>query len=222
MNLSDEVHYITHLNRFTMKNPFVLKLILMTFCTSLLASCGFFNGGGDTIDGNKNVRIIQVERELPFPIDTVWNKIFLDYGGASKFNPKVVSSGYLGPIKEAKIGAERFMYNDAAGEEGIHERIIHFDSEKKVMRFQIFKAINLPVDTSVTIGESQLIALDHKSTLFKIKFQYRTTPKILAHFANGSLTKDFKRMTVAIEHFLTTGEQVTAENFDDYIANLYQ
>ena len=201
---------------------FTLKLILILACSSILTSCSFFNGGGKTVDGHKYVRVINVERELPFPIDTVWNTIFMDYGGAAKFNPKVVSSGYLNNQTEVVVGTERFMYNDTEGKEGIHERIVYIDRDKKRMRFKIFKAINLPVDTTVTFGESQLVALEKNRTLFKIQFQYRTTPKILAHFANGSLKKDFERMTVGIEHYLTTREPVTAENFDDYIVKLYE
>ena len=204
-----------------MNKPFIFKFFFIVSCAGLLVSCNFLNGGGKTIDEFKNVRVINVQRELPFPIDTVWNTIFMDYGGAAKFNPKVVSSGYLGNIMEAMVGAERFMYNDQEGKEGVHERIVHIDSEKKLMRFKIFKAINLPVDTIATYGESQLVALDETSTLFKIKFQYRTSPKILAHFANDALKKDFERMTVGIEHYLTTKEAVTEEVFEDKIVDLY-
>ena len=200
-----------------MKNQLHLPLLLLIASSILLASCG----GGMTIDGNKNMRVIQVERELPFPADTIWNKIFMDYGGASKFNPNVVSSGYLGEKKDALVGAERFMYNDEEGKEGIHERIVSIDEQKMILRFKIYETIGLPVDTEVTYGESQLVPLAGNKTLFKVTFQYRTVPKFLANFAHGSLTKDFERMTVGIEHYLTSGEEVTAENFDD-IADLYE
>lgn len=204
-----------------MNDQTLLKSMLMICCISFMMSCNFMKGGGQLIDGHQNVRVIEVERELPFPADTIWNTIFLDYGGASKFNPKVVSSGFLGDQTTVGVGAERFMYNDAEGEEGIHERIVNFDSEKKMMRFKIYEAKKTPVDTDVTYGESQLKSLGANRTLFKLKFQYRTTPKILAHFANGTLEKDFENMLIGIEHYLTTKEAVTAENFDS-IAKLYE
>ena len=197
-----------------MNNQSILKLSLIMLSLLFLFSCG------TTINGHKNVRVITIERDLPFPIDSVWNTIFLNYGDAHKFNPNVVNSGYIGNVKKAIVGAERFMQNDVDGNEVIHERITHFDEDKKLMRFEIFEAKNVPIDTDVTFGESQLIALDDHTTKFSIKFHYRTKPRILAIFANGSLKKDFGKMTVGIEHYLTTQEPVTKENFDT-IAKLY-
>ena len=179
----------------------------------LVQSCG------KTMNGVKNMRVIHVERTLPFPIDTVWKDIFLPFGDAHKFNPNITESGYLGETKKAVIGAERFMRNTDGGI--VHERIVEIDQQTKSMRFKIFEAKDVPIDTAVTFGSSRLVDLGNGKTLFKIELQYRTSPKILAVFAHGSIKKDLENMTIGIEHYLTTYEVVTLDNFER-IAKLYE
>ena len=159
-----------------------------------------------------------MERELAFPVETVWNTIFMDFGDAHKFSPNTVSSGYLGDVNSAVVGAERFMKDVDGGI--IHERIVEMDIAQKKMRFKIFETEGVPIDTSATFGTSSLTPLGPNKTLFKIKFQYRTSPKILAVFANGGIKKNLENMTIGIEHYLTTNQAVTEENFDE-IAKLY-
>ncbi|MEM9866123.1 MAG: SRPBCC family protein [Bacteroidota bacterium] len=196
-----------------MKNIDSMKAIFGILVVTLLVSCG-----GKKINGQKNVREIIVERELPFPVETVWNTIFMDFGDAHKFSPNTVSSGYLGDVNSAVVGAERFMKDVDGGI--IHERIVEMDIAQKKMRFKIFETEGVPIDTSATFGTSSLTPLGPNKTLFKIKFQYRTSPKILAVFANGGIKKNLENMTIGIEHYLTTNQAVTEENFDE-IAKLY-
>ena len=171
------------------------------------------SGCGQTVRGPMDTRGIRVERELPFAAEAVWNQIFLDYGGAAKFNPRVVSSGYLGDATTAAVGAARYMYYDANGDQGIHERIELLDPVAKRMRFKIFEAKDLPIDTRVSFGESQVVALDANRSVFRLTFHYRTLPDFLGLFANSGIRSDLENMTVGMEHYLSTGETVTAENF---------
>lgn len=166
---------------------------------------------------DNNVRVITVERELPFPIDTIWEKIFMDFGGAHKFNTGVLMSDYVGDLKEAKVGAQRFMQQDDAGKKVLYERIEEIDKVHHSMRFKIYDAKGVPINTDVTYGVSQLVSLDSNKTLFKINFYYQTTPKFLATFANSSLEEDFINMTICIQHYLATGEVISKNNLNKVI-----
>lgn len=180
--------------------------IILTSCTS-----------NKTTYKDEEVRLITIERELPFPIDTVWEKIFMDFGGAHKFNTGVLNSDYIGDIKEAKVGAQRFMQQDDAGKKVLYERIEEIDKLNHLMRFKIYDAKGIPINTNVTYGVSQLIALNSNKTLFKLNFYYRTKPKFLATFANSSLEEDFNNMMICIEHYLTTGEVIAKEDLNKII-----
>ena len=177
----------------------------------LTGGCVMVSGGGETVAGKRNVRTITIERELPYPAELVWERVFLDYGGASKFNPKVVSSGYLGEVRAAAVGAERYMYYDDAGDQGVHERLEMIDSETRQMRFRVVEARELPIDTEATFGESELVPLDENRSMFRLSFHFRTRPRFLALFAERQIRRDLQNMTVGIEYFLTTGEPATPE-----------
>lgn len=197
------------------------RLVFVTTVMWIVTLTGCANTNLDGSSSAKNVRVINVERELPFSADEVWQKIFMKYGDSQMFNPKVVRSGYLTDITKAEVGAERYTYYDQDGQEGVHERIVEIDNETKRMRFKIFEARNLPINTSVSYGNSSLTSLDNGKTLFKLKFEYRTEPPLLALFANGGIKKDLQNMMIGVEHHLHTGEQVTTENFKD-IQEMYQ
>lgn len=188
-------------------------LVVLLFI-GILGACG-----GRTINGATNVREIYVERELPYPVETVWQTIFMDYGGAHKFNPNMVNSGYISENQSVAVGVVRFMENSDGGK--MHEKLVELNAEERRMRFQIIEVDGVPIDTDVTFGESSIEALGPDRSKFKMKFQYRTKPKILVVFANGSIKKDFENMTIGMEHYLATKENVTQENFKE-IAKLYQ
>ena len=196
-----------------MKNKFRLKAMFWVSVVGLLSSCG-----GETLNGQRNVRVIHIGRELPFPIDTVWNRIFMDFGNVHKYHPGLVNSGYLDGASEAKIGSARFIENTDGGK--IHERITKIDPVNKSMTFKMYEAIDVPLDTEVSFGESSLEAIDDNRTMFRLAFYYRTKPKLLALVANGQIRQDLENMTVGIAHFLSTRESVTAENFEE-ISKLY-
>ena len=123
-------------------------------------------------------------------------------------------SGYLGETHEAVVGAERFVYSDEEGEQGVHERIERIDHDRMQLRFKIYEARDLPIDTEVSFGESHLTSLGDEKTLFQLRFVYRTSPRFLAHFANGRIEEDLGNMLIGMEHYLATGEEVTADNFE--------
>ncbi|MEM9888941.1 MAG: hypothetical protein AAF849_23815 [Bacteroidota bacterium] len=184
------------------------SLLILSFL--LLASCA---SNTVNFEGEK-VRLITVERELPYAVEVVWDKIFMDYGGSYKFNANVVESGYVGAIETAKVGAQRYMNQDAEGEKVLYERIEKISEADKKMRFKIYDAKGIPINTDVTYGESQLISQGENSTLFRINFYYRLTPSFLANFANSGLKEGFENMTIGMEHYLATGEQITKANFE--------
>lgn len=195
----------------------IKQISSVLFLSILLASCA---KNITTFQGEK-VRIISVERELPFPAERIWEKIFLDYGGAYKFNPGVVKSDYVGEYKSAKVGAKRYMQQDIDGKKIVYEQIEKIDPASMLMLFKIYDAKGVPINNQVTYGQSELVSIDSNRTLFKVNFYYRTKPKFLATFANSSLEKDFNNMLIGIEHHLTTGELITRENFKE-IAGRYR
>jgi len=172
------------------------------------------------VNGISKLRVIEVEREFPFPIERVWDALYVGFGEGYKFNPHWVKTSWVGDIQEAKVGAVRVMQNDEKGKQILHERILYLNKEERSLRFEIFKAKGVPLDTEAAFGESQLIKISGNSTLFKIKFYYRTSPKFLANFAHKRLKGELEDMTIGMEHFISTGENVTKENFDS-IAERY-
>ncbi|MEM6394743.1 MAG: hypothetical protein AAF741_00245 [Bacteroidota bacterium] len=200
-----------------MKNFSIGHQLLTILFVFIISSCA---SNTATFEGEK-VRLITVERELHYSADIVWDKIFMDYGGSHKFNVNVVESGYTGDIKTAKVGAQRYMQQDEEGKKILYERIEMIDANSKKMRFKIYDAKGIPINTDVTYGESQLIEKGENSSLFRINFYYRLKPSFLANFANSGLERDFTNMTIGMEHYLRTGEQISEDNFDE-IASKYK
>lgn len=188
----------------------------LVFVLAGTASCA----GTQTVNGVENVREVTAQREFQHPIDEVWATFFEGFDQGYKFNPNWVDSGWINGAERAEVGAERFMQGDTKGKRVFFERITYFSPEEKKLRFEIYDVKGVPLDTSAAFGESQLIALDENRTLFKITFFYRTSPAFFAGFAQGGLEKDFHEMTVAMEHYIDTHEEVTRENYRE-IARRY-
>ena len=157
--------------------------------------------------------VIYIERELPFPIDVVWEKVFRDFGGVAKFNPNFVGSGYLTGDTLA-VGTERYCHSKEDGSAGVHERVVYLNEAEREVQFQIFKAIDVPIDTESTFGTSQLVEIDAERTLFRIRFVVNTSPGFLIWFAKGDIRDQMDDMMIGMEHYLRTGEAVTKDNFD--------
>ncbi|MEM1327214.1 MAG: hypothetical protein AAGI23_14730 [Bacteroidota bacterium] len=188
----------------------ILTILLLPACSSNMVTYE-----------NEEVRYISVERTLPFPTDVIWDRVFMEYGDAHRFNPNVIHSAYIGNIDKAIVGAQRLLQQDDEGKKVLYERIEQINESDRLMRFKIYDAKGIPINTEVTYGESQLIEAGDDSTLFRVQFYYRTQPKFLATFANNTLLKDFEDMLIGIEYYLATGEAVTRENFGK-IAEQYQ
>ncbi|MEL7312917.1 MAG: SRPBCC family protein [Pseudomonadota bacterium] len=186
-----------------------LSTIGVGFVLMTLVGCAVITGGGETVDGNKHMRSVTVERELPFSADLIWERVMMDYGGAEKFNPKVVRSGYLGEVQQPIVGAQRYMYYNQEGSEGLHEQLVRVDPQSRSMRFDIIEAREVPVDTSVSFGQSQVIPLGNDRAKMQITLYFRTTPRFLALFASGQIRSDMSNMLAGIEYFLATGKPAT-------------
>ena len=157
--------------------------------------------------------MVYVERELPFPINVVWDRIFKNFGNVAEFNPNFVGSGYLKGDTLA-VGAERYCHNTEDGSEGVHERVVYLNEEKREVQFQMFEAFGVPIDTESTFGTSQLVKLDDNRTLFRVKLVINTSPGFLIWFAKGGIEEQMRDMTIGMEHYLQTGEAVTKANFE--------
>ena len=191
------------------------QITVILFLCAIFTSCT----SNRTTYKDEKVRLITVERELPFSADIVWKKIFLDYGGAYKFNPGVIKSDYVGEYRSAEVGAKRYMHQDNEAKKILYEQIEEIDHEDKMMLFKIYDAKGIPINTSVTYGKSQLISVDAKKTLFKVNFYYKTKPGFLAAFVNSRLEENFNNMLIGIEHHLLTGELITEETFERIVEN---
>ncbi|MEL6187509.1 MAG: hypothetical protein AAFU79_23060, partial [Myxococcota bacterium] len=165
--------------------------------------------------------VIYLEKELPFAMEKVWEEVFQDFGAVANFSPEFVGSGYLSGSSLA-VGAERYCHSKKDGSEGVHERVVFVDSEgdRREVQFQIVEALGVPINTEKTFGTSQLVRLDDHRTLFRIRFVFSTNPSFIALFARGQIRGQLNDMTLGMEHYLATGQTVTAENFDDIKAAL--
>lgn len=185
------------------------NIILSIACSLLLGACSTTK----TINNNSNMRTIKVTCEFSHSIDTVWKTFFDGFDQAYRFNPNWVNSGWINGTTASGVGAERFMQGDEKGKKMFYERITYFNPSEKKLRFEIYKAKGVPLDTEAAFGESNLVSLSDSLTQFSIEFNYRTKPRFLAMFAHKGLVKEFNEMTIAMRHYINTGETVTKENF---------
>jgi len=119
-----------------MKKQFNFNLILIIIISLAMSSCG----STVKVNGISKLRVIEVEREFPFPIEKVWDALYVGFGEGYKFNPHWVKTSWVGDIQEAKVGAVRVMQNDEKGKQILHERILDLNKEERSLRFEIFKA----------------------------------------------------------------------------------
>lgn len=148
-----------------MKQIFRLNYALLTLMLTMAACVR-----AQTVNGFENVREINEQQEFEQPIEEVWATFFEGFDQGHKFNPNWVDSGWINGAERAEAGSERFMQGDEKGKQVFRERITYFSPEEKKLRFEIYDATGVPLDTSAAFGESQLIALDDNRTLFKISF----------------------------------------------------
>ncbi|MEN0066805.1 MAG: hypothetical protein AAGA48_32030 [Myxococcota bacterium] len=68
---------------------------------------------------------------------------------------------------------------------------------------------------------SRITPVDDTSAKVAFTMTYRLKPAFLANFAEGGIKAGFDDFLIGMEHFMATGEEVTAERFES-IAGTYR
>lgn len=167
-----------------------------------------------TTQAQKKVRSFTVTREIPASIEKVWKVVGEDFGAIANSHPKIVSSYYnQGSITYGGEGAERVCNLNEDGSKYIKEKQIDFDPENHTFTVQIFHIEDVPLDPEYTIARYKVNKIDTNKSEIVFDMSYRTNPAILGGLAKGKFKKNIEDYLIAVEHHVTTGENVNKENF---------
>jgi len=162
---------------------------------------------------SKKYKTFEVSRVLPFSAEKVWAAVADDYGNIANSHPKIVASNYTsGSLKGGK-GAERVCYFNDKKTKMLHERITDWNPEKGYFVNRILKVGKFPVDPDNTRGTYFIKSLGPNQSQILIKMEFRTKPAFMGFMAKGQFKKLLNNYFIAVEHHLSTGENVTANNF---------
>lgn len=188
------------------RNISILGLALM-----LLASFTFNN------DGEKKTKKTQgftVTRTINASAEKVWAVVGDDFGGIAKSHPQIVSSSYnQGSITHGDEGAERICNLDEKGKKYIKERMEDFDAENYYFKVQIFHTQGMPIDPNYSFGTYKVKPIDENSCELIMKMVYRTKPAMMGAVAKGKFKQTLSDYLLAVDHYVTTGEEVNKDNF---------
>ena len=165
----------------------------------LLVSC-------DTSEEKKtrHVKKVEIERELEVSVDAAWENIFLELDKAYKFSPAVEKSGFIGSAREVSVGSIIFLESSDKGLVKI--RVTELDDSRHLLKFKIHES-QLPIDTAMTFGQSELIRVSGEKTLLKLSLHFKTNPTFLAELVKDELGKNLKEVASGIETYLVDNRE---------------
>lgn len=182
---------------------------MLVFLFASLSQFGF------TQTSTKKVKTISAEKTLPFAAEKVWAIVGEDYGAIANSHPKIIKSEYINGSLEAGEGAERLCYFNEDGSRFLKEKMINYDPENFSFTNTIFQVDKFPLDQENTVGHWKIIPLsDHES---KIVFNgsLRTKPAFMGGMMKRQFTTLINDYFIAIEHHLSTGDNVNKDNFKE-------
>lgn len=161
----------------------------------------------------KKVQSFTVSHTINTPIEKAWEVIGEDYGGIHKSHHKVITSSLINGSTKAELNCERVCNFNDSKTKYIKEKIVAFDPENHTMKIDIFEVNGFPIDPDYSYAIQRLEPINATSCKMVMDFHYRTKPGFLSSLAKGNFKKQLKKYAIAIEHYATTNEPVTKDNF---------
>ncbi len=177
-------------------------ICLLSFC---LLSFGLY--------AQKKAQNFTVSTEIDAPAEEVWKVVGEDFGAVAKSHPQVVSSDYINGSLKGGEGAERVCNLNEEGTKYVHEKQIEYDPENYTFKAVVYHAESVPMNTDYTHAIYRVIPLTEKTSKFEIEMNYRTKPAFLGWIIKGKYKNTLSDYTLAVKHYVMTGEPVTKDNF---------
>ncbi len=162
---------------------------------------------------NKKFKTVETSRDIPIPAETVWNLVAVDYGSIANSHPTIVSSAYVSGTLKGGKGAERKCYFDEKGKRMLHEKITEWNPEQMSFTQMIVDLKKFPLDNDNSKVTYSVEPVTDNSSRIKAVFHYRTKPAFMGGMVKGKFKSLLDSYFISVEHHLTTGENVTIENF---------
>ncbi|WP_281613454.1 SRPBCC family protein [Flammeovirga sp. SubArs3] len=162
----------------------------------------------------KKTQHVEVSRIINAPVESVWKVVGEEFGEIHKSHPKIVSSDYLNdsPTHGCE-GAERVCNLNMDGSKYIKEKQVEFNPDQHSFKVQITNSGTLPLDAEYSFAEYKVEKVDENTSKLIFTFDYRTKPAFMGSLAKGKFKKQLSDYMLAVDHYVTTGEEVNAENF---------
>jgi len=168
----------------------------------------------------KKVKSFEVERIIPQAAHKVWAVVGEDYGAIAKSHPKIIKSEYIDGTLKAGEGAQRICYFNESGSQFVKEKMINYDSENMTFLNTIYQTGKFPLDPENSSATYKVEPIDANTCKFTFNMTYRTKPAFMGGMMKGKFRNLISDYMVSVEHHLSTGEDVTKENFKD-VKKLY-
>ncbi|KXX71567.1 SRPBCC family protein [Flammeovirga sp. SJP92] len=183
-----------------MKNAVYFTFYFLLFSVSLFAQ--------------KKTQFITVERTMKAPASAVWKVVGEEFGDIHKSHPLVVSSSYTNNQHQGCEGAERVCNLNTDGSKYVKETQVNYDPENYSFKVQITTTQGIPLVPEYSYATYKVVPLDENTSKLVFEFNYRTKPAFMGGLAKGKFKKQLSNYMLAVEHYVTTGEEVNADNFD--------
>ncbi len=180
----------------------VLAVLLFGFSTTTFAQ-----------ETTKKVKTLSAEKILPFSAEKIWAILGEDYGAIAKSHPRIIESNYINGTLKAGEGAERVCYFNEKHTQYLKEKMIDYDPENFAFTNTIYQVGKFPLDYDNTRGYWKVVPITDNSSKIVFNGTLRTKPAFMGGMMKKQFTKLIEDYFIAIEHHLSTGEDVTKENF---------
>ncbi len=168
---------------------------------------------GQTVQAQKKVITFRVEKVIPHPAEKVWAVVGEDYGAIANSHPKIIASDYVSGTLQAGEGAERVCYFNEKGSQFLKEKMTNYNPREMTFVNKVYQAGRVPVNPDYTQAVYRVERIDANTSRFIFDMQYRTKPALMGAMMKGQFRQLIDDYAVAIEHYISTGEQVTKKNF---------
>ena len=169
----------------------------------------------------KKYRVVEVSRTMSHSPQALWQAVAGDYGNIANSHPQIVSSEYQSGSLKGELGAERKCNFDGDNKSWTHERIVGWDEANMVMTNAVITSDNYPLDADNSRAIYSVIPTADGGSTFNLRFEFRTDPAFMGPMVQGKFETLLEQYMVAVDHYLSTGEAVTMENFAE-IEKMYQ
>lgn len=183
----------------------ILKISLLAITFLAFATSAFAQ--------DKKVKTFQVTKVIPHSAEKVWSVVGEDYGAIANSHPKIISSNYINGSLKAEEGAQRVCNFNEKGTQYLKEKMVNYDPANFTFVNQVFQAGKFPVDPDLTRATYTVEPIDENSSRLVFDMQFRTKPAFMGGMMKNSFKKLIGDYFIAIEHHLSTGEDVNADNF---------